>query len=95
MRTIPIFRAACLAVLAANLAIPPAVVAQEEDPKEIIATQIRKQGFACKNPQNAVRDREASRPDEPVWILTCENVRYRVRMNPGQAAHVEALGGSG
>jgi hypothetical protein len=92
MRTIQILSALGLVLLAGNLAAPPQVQAEGEVPKDIIATQIRKQGFACENPQDAVRDKEASKPDEPVWILTCESARYRVRMIPDQAAQVEVLG---
>jgi hypothetical protein len=92
MRTIQILSAVGLVVLAGNLVAPPQVQAQEEVPKDIIATQIRKQGFACEKPQNAVLDKEASKPDEPEWILTCESARYRVRMIPDQAAQVEVLG---
>ena len=62
-----------------------------EDPKDIIAVQIRKQGFACVNPESATQDKEASKPDEPVWLLKCEGASYRVRMMPDQAAKVERL----
>jgi hypothetical protein len=77
-------------VLAAVAGAVPALAA-DEDPKDIIATQLRKQGHACDRPAGAVRDAEASKPDEPVWILTCESAKYRVRMIPDQAAVVEKL----
>jgi hypothetical protein len=62
-----------------------------EEPKDIIAVQIRKQGFTCVNPQSATQDKEQSKPDEPVWLLKCEGASYRVRMMPDQAAKVEKV----
>ena len=61
-----------------------------EVPKEVVAVQIRKQGFECKNPQSAERDQSAE-PDQNVWILTCENARYRVNLIPRMAAKVKKL----
>jgi hypothetical protein len=63
----------------------------DEIPPDIIAVQIRKQGYTCTNPQHAKRDPKASKPDEPVWILTCENATYRVRLVGNMADHVEKL----
>jgi hypothetical protein len=63
----------------------------EEVPAEIIAVQIRKQGYECVNPKSAKRDEKASSPDLPVWILTCENASYRVRLVGNMADHVEKL----
>ena len=65
--------------------------ADDEIPPDIIAVQIRKQGYTCTNPQRAKRDPQASKPDEPVWILTCENATYRVRLVGNMADHVEKL----
>lgn len=62
-----------------------------EMPKEVVAAQIRSQGFACDKPQNATKDATLSRPDEAVWILTCENATYRVRLIPDMAAKIEQL----
>jgi len=74
------------------VATPLAAQAEQgEDPKDIIAVQIRKQGFTCVNPESATQDKEASKPDEPVWLLKCEGASYRVRMMPDQAAKVEKL----
>jgi len=66
-------------------------VAVAETPKEIIAAQIRMQGFACDNPVSAERDRAASRPNETVWLLKCEDHSYRVRLVPDMAADVLLL----
>lgn len=63
----------------------------KEVSKDIIAVQLRKQGFACENPVSAKRDPDASKPDEEVWLLTCEGVAYRVQLIPDQAAKVEKL----
>ena len=62
-----------------------------ETPANIIAAQIRKQGYACDNAERAVRDEEASKPDLPVWILTCENATYRVRLVGDMTDRVEKL----
>jgi hypothetical protein len=65
--------------------------ANDEIPPDIIAVQIRKQGYSCTNPQHAKRDEAASKPDLPVWILTCENATYRVRLVGNMADSVERL----
>jgi hypothetical protein len=65
--------------------------ADDEMPAEIIAVQIRKQGYECINPKSAKRDPKASEADLPVWILTCENATYRVRLIGNMADHVEKL----
>jgi hypothetical protein len=64
-----------------------------DDPKEIIADQIRAQGYKCDEPQSAAQDQQASRPDEAVWTLQCEDASYRVRLVPDMAATVEKLNG--
>ena len=66
--------------------------AAQQTPKEDIAAQIRDQGYQCDDPQSAERDEKASRPDEAVWILTCEGATYRVRLDPDMAAKVERIG---
>lgn len=87
----------CTAIL--GLAAPALLVtapdtASAADPevsKEIIAVQLRKQGFECKNPESAKRDTEDSKPDENAWFLTCEGARYKVKLIPKMAAKVEKL----
>jgi plastocyanin len=59
---------------------------------DVIATQIRSQGFGCNQPTTAERDRLASIPDEGVWLLQCEDGGYRVRLIPHMAAKVERVG---
>ena len=63
----------------------------EDAAANIVATQIRAQGYACEEPTDANRDQETSKPDETAWILTCKNATYRVRLVPDMAAHIEQL----
>lgn len=80
------------AILGLPLGAPSGLAATlNEKSKDIIAVQIRKQGFDCNNPENAVRDEAASKPDAEVWTLTCEGVSYRVKLVPDMAADVEKL----
>jgi hypothetical protein len=85
----------CLAVLLgqAPSAAPSLAADPKEMSKDIIAVQIRKQGYDCKNPESAERDVEASKPDSEVWVLKCEGASYRVHLIPNMAATVETLAG--
>jgi hypothetical protein len=62
-----------------------------EAPEKIIAAKIRLQGFACDKPVSAERDRAASKPNEAVWLLKCDDYSYRVRLVPNMAADVRFL----
>ena len=88
-------RPVLLALIAPMIAAPASLAAQtaSEDPKDIIAAQIRDQGYKCEEPQGAAQDMQASRPDEAVWVLQCEDASYRVRLDPDMAAKVERLDG--
>jgi hypothetical protein len=55
----------------------------------LVATQVREQGFECTEPTGAQRDPNAD--GDAVWILTCGNGSYRVRLVPDQAASIEPL----
>jgi hypothetical protein len=57
----------------------------------LIGDQVRAQGHACVRATAAQRDLASSRPDEAVWVLTCEDARYRVRLTPDGAAKIELL----
>lgn len=83
MRT---FAKILLASTCVGLATP--CVAQES-PKDVIAAHLRTQGYKCDAPKSATHDAATSRPDESVWIIRCENARYRVRLIPDMAAKVE------
>lgn len=61
----------------------------QEDPKNIVAAQVRAQGYTCDSPKSARRDKDGSRPDEAAWILECENTTYHVRLVPHRAAIIE------
>jgi hypothetical protein len=65
--------------------------AQATDEKEIVAAQIRKQGFSCDKPVNAERELPHQKSHEAVWVLRCENASYRVRLIPRMPARVERL----
>ena len=63
----------------------------QEDATNIVADQIRAQGYKCDSPKSAKQDTQASKPDEAVWILQCESGSYRVRLIPDMAATVEKI----
>jgi hypothetical protein len=63
----------------------------QEMSAEIIAAQIRDQGYACTKALSAERDEKLSKPDEVAWILKCNNATYRARLIPDMAAKVEKL----
>lgn len=62
-----------------------------EDVKNLLAAQVREQGHACENPQNAEQDEELSKPDEKVWVLECGNATYRVKLIPDMTAEIEEI----
>ena len=78
-------------LLAAAAALAGASASAQEDPTNIVADQIRAQGYKCDSPQSAKRDAQASILGEAVWILQCESGSYRVRLTPDMAATVERL----
>lgn len=78
-------------LLAAAATMAGASASAQEDPTNIVADQIRAQGYKCESPQSAKRDPQASRPDEAVWLLQCESGSYRVRLIPDMAATVEQI----
>jgi hypothetical protein len=63
--------------------------AVEETSADIIAVQIREQGYACDKALSAKK--EHPELDDAVWILKCDNAGYRVRLIPDMAAKVERL----
>jgi hypothetical protein len=69
----------------------PIASAAAETPMNMLAAQIRSQGFACERPERASRDVKQSGPDHDVWILTCENATYRISRYPDLAAKVERI----
>ncbi len=83
-----ILNAATSTVPEAQAQVQPA---DDEDPADIIAVQVRKQGFACGKAESAKRDPAVSEADLPVWILKCDNASYRVRLVGNRADHIEKL----
>jgi len=80
-----------LAILSAPAAAQTNASQAESEAADDVATQIREQGYDCKDPTSAKRDQTASQPDETAWILTCKNASYRVRLVPDMAAEVEKI----
>jgi hypothetical protein len=66
------------------------VSAQETTP-ELLAAQIRDQGYHCAKAVSAQRDKARSKPDEAVWLLQCDTHTYRIRLIPDMAARVKRL----
>ena len=80
----------CLLVVDGGL-FGSAARAAGETPQDVLAAQIRLQGFTCDKSLGAVRDRKRSKPDHPVWVLRCSNATYRIGRFPDMAAKVEQL----
>ena len=66
-------------------------VSAQETAKELLAIQIRDQGYSCDKPVSAKRDAKHSKADVSVWVLRCEHRSYRMRLAPDMAARVERL----
>jgi len=81
----------CLTAMVEAAAAQMGSDATDRAAADIVATQIRSQGYACDEPSSAKPDQKASRPDETAWILTCKNATYRVKLVPDMAAQVEQL----
>ncbi|TYO65112.1 hypothetical protein FXV83_18120 [Bradyrhizobium hipponense] len=62
-----------------------------ERPQDMLAAQIRMQGFACDKPLGASKDKKRSKPDHAVWVLKCGNASYRISRAPDMAAAVTRL----
>jgi hypothetical protein len=84
---------------AAAVVASPAVKAQQataalvaaETVPDMLAAQIRMQGFAYDMPLRAVKNTKRSRPDHDVWVLRCSNAIYRISRAPDMAAKVEPV----
>jgi len=82
---------ACLATCAALANLSIAFGQEESVEKTILADQVRSQGYACNNPISAERIEAESRPEEPVYLLNCDNATYHLRLVPDQAAKVTQI----
>jgi hypothetical protein len=67
------------------------VASAQDPPPEILAAQLRLQGYRCDAPVTAQWDAQLSKPDEAAWILKCANASYRMRLIPDMAARIEQL----
>ena len=64
--------------------------AAESISKQIVAIQVRKQGFACNKALTAERDKD--HPEQKGgWILRCQNANYHVHLIPSRPAHVKLV----
>jgi hypothetical protein len=78
------------AVTASELfSVPALSQALQETPTDIVASQLRRQGFPCTSPKPAVPERQESSPNAAVWRLRCDEGTYRVTLVPNLAARVE------
>jgi hypothetical protein len=77
----------CSAVVSA--AVAGAAGAQEETPAEIVAAQVRTQGYPCDKALGA--ERLSNAPNAAVWVLRCGNASYWVRLTPDMGARVERI----
>jgi hypothetical protein len=66
-------------------------VSAQQPTKDLLAAQIRDQGYRCATPLSATKDLKRSRADEAVWVLRCTNASYRLRLVPDMAARVQRL----
>lgn len=87
-----------LFAVAGSIAIATSAAAQSDggdsddmEAAEIVATQLRSQGYECVDPHKAERDEGDTSPGEEAWIVTCNNATYRVKLVPDQAAKVEQI----
>jgi hypothetical protein len=83
-------RIICVVAAVVGLTAVQSVSAQEPT-KDLLAAQIRDQGYRCNTPLSANRDVRRSRPDEAAWVLRCKNATYRLRLVPDMAARVQRL----
>ena len=87
-------KAVHLFALAALVAGTGMAVAQSDDQSEkeaadIVASQVRDQGYSCDDPVSAKADKDEDGDD--VWRLDCANAAYRVRLVPDMAASIEVI----
>jgi hypothetical protein len=68
----------------------PIANAAEDVSKEIIAIQIRKQGYRCNKAVSADRDTEHGKK-KGGWILRCDDATYHIHLIPRRPAEVELV----
>lgn len=81
-----------LAAAVLFIGTPAGTIARAEQTlQDLLAIQLRAQGYACDKPLKAERDDKLSKPDNEAWTLTCSNATYRVSRVPDLAAKVEKI----
>ena len=70
---------------------PGASAQQDSEAIQVVADAVRSQVYACAEPSAVQRDEALSRPDLPVWVLTCEGGRYQVELVPDMKARVTPI----
>jgi hypothetical protein len=63
----------------------------QETVQNMLAAQIRTQGYPCDQALGAKKDARRSKPDHDVWVLRCSNATFRVSRAPDMAAKVKVL----
>ena len=84
-------RIACCAFTASLLGLASSAALAQETSADIVAVQVRSQGFACDKAVSATRDAKRSKPDYTVYVLKCSNATYRVGRAPDLAAKIEVI----
>jgi hypothetical protein len=81
-----------LAAVAAAISPCAALAAEDNKGQEnIIAAQVRAQGYQCATPKAIKRDPEITLPGQIGWMLECEDAVYRVMLTPHKAAKIERV----
>lgn len=82
-----------VAAAAASMSALPAPARGEslEQAKDIVATAVRRRGYACNDPKEAKRDPARSRAHVAIWMLSCANAVYQVEFVLDRTARVEPL----
>lgn len=90
MRNSSLFTAS--AVIAVLVSSGASAQSGTEPPVDLLAAQLRTQGYDCDTPESARPDASASKPNERVWIVRCKGVDYRMTVVPDMAAKIEKIG---
>jgi hypothetical protein len=56
---------------------------------DLVAVQVRDQGYKCDEPTKATQEQDQD--GDSVWRLDCQNASYRVRLVPDMAAAIETI----
>jgi hypothetical protein len=81
----------CVVFVSAFSAPASSAGTQEKDAATAIATKIRIEGYACRTPVAATRDKAHSRPGETAWVVDCDNATYRITLIPHRLSVIQIL----